>query len=59
MNQNTRNTDDDSGSKDDPKLHENRYTDEQLEESIDYLLKSMDLNRDGFIDYAEYMKQHV
>lgn len=30
------------------------YTDEQLMETIDYLLKSMDMNGDGYIDYTEY-----
>ncbi|XP_023172719.1 GATA zinc finger domain-containing protein 10 isoform X2 [Drosophila hydei] len=32
------------------------YTDKALEETIDYVLKSMDLNNDGFVDYAEYRK---
>lgn len=30
------------------------YTDQQLEETIDFLLQSMDLNKDGFIEYTEY-----
>lgn len=34
----------------------NVYTDKALEETIDYVLKSMDLNNDGFVDYAEYRK---
>ncbi|XP_036673883.2 lymphotoxin beta receptor inhibitor isoform X3 [Drosophila suzukii] len=32
------------------------YTDKALEETIDYVLKSMDLNNDGFVDWAEYRK---
>ncbi|XP_017048805.1 G-box-binding factor isoform X3 [Drosophila ficusphila] len=32
------------------------YTDKALEETIDYVLKSMDLNDDGFVDWAEYRK---
>ncbi|ALC46710.1 CG17271 [Drosophila busckii] len=32
------------------------YTDSALEETIDYVLKSMDMNNDGFVDYAEYRK---
>lgn len=36
--------------------HSNVYTDKALEETIDYVLKSMDLNNDGFVDYAEYRK---
>lgn len=34
----------------------NVYTDKALEETIDYVLKSMDLNNDGYVDYAEYRK---
>ncbi|XP_060649490.1 G-box-binding factor isoform X3 [Drosophila nasuta] len=34
----------------------NVYTDKALEDTIDYVLKSMDLNNDGFVDYAEYRK---
>lgn len=30
------------------------YSDEQLTETIDFLLKSMDTNGDGYIDYTEY-----
>lgn len=30
------------------------YNDEQLADTIDQLLKSMDLDKDGFIDYTEY-----
>lgn len=30
------------------------YTDEELMETIDSLLKSMDMNGDGYIDYMEY-----
>ncbi|XP_017101997.2 lymphotoxin beta receptor inhibitor isoform X2 [Drosophila bipectinata] len=32
------------------------YTDKALEDTIDYVLKSMDLNNDGFVDWAEYRK---
>ncbi|XP_016961247.1 G-box-binding factor isoform X3 [Drosophila biarmipes] len=32
------------------------YTDKALEETIDYVLKSMDLDNDGFVDWAEYRK---
>ncbi|XP_032589712.1 G-box-binding factor isoform X4 [Drosophila mojavensis] len=32
------------------------YTDKALEDTIDYVLKSMDLNNDGYVDYAEYRK---
>ncbi|XP_016983827.1 GATA zinc finger domain-containing protein 10 isoform X3 [Drosophila rhopaloa] len=32
------------------------YTDKALEETIDYVLKSMDLNNDGYVDWAEYRK---
>ncbi|XP_032596470.1 G-box-binding factor isoform X3 [Drosophila grimshawi] len=32
------------------------YTDKALAETIDYVLKTMDLNNDGFVDYAEYRK---
>ncbi|XP_026841726.1 G-box-binding factor isoform X2 [Drosophila persimilis] len=30
------------------------YTDKALEDTIDYVLKSMDLDNDGFVDWAEY-----
>lgn len=46
-----RNIDDDD---DLPKIEKGHYTDDELEETIDYLLKSMDLNQDGFIEYSEY-----
>ncbi|XP_068156420.1 lymphotoxin beta receptor inhibitor isoform X2 [Drosophila tropicalis] len=32
------------------------YTDKALEDTIDYVLKNMDLNNDGFVDWAEYRK---
>ncbi|XP_017471052.1 PREDICTED: multiple coagulation factor deficiency protein 2-like [Rhagoletis zephyria] len=32
------------------------YSDENLSEIIDYVLKRMDLNNDGYVDYAEYRK---
>ncbi|KRF99737.1 uncharacterized protein Dwil_GK22695, isoform B [Drosophila willistoni] len=32
------------------------YTDKALEDTIDYVLKNMDLNDDGFVDWAEYRK---
>lgn len=38
----------------DPKVQRTIYTDDMLEESIDYLLKTMDINNDGFVDYTEY-----
>lgn len=44
-------TDDDENA---PKQQRAYYTDEQLIETIDYLLKSMDMNGDGYIDYTEY-----
>ncbi|XP_037955851.1 signal transducer and activator of transcription C isoform X2 [Teleopsis dalmanni] len=30
------------------------YTDKELSDVIDYVLNTMDKNRDGFVDYAEY-----
>lgn len=30
------------------------YSDEQLEETIDHLMKTMDTNNDGYIEYHEY-----
>lgn len=30
------------------------YTDDELIDIIDHLLESMDKNRDGYVDYAEY-----
>ncbi|XP_011193290.2 involucrin isoform X2 [Zeugodacus cucurbitae] len=32
------------------------YSDESLTDIIDYVLKQMDLNNDGYVDYAEYRK---
>lgn len=32
------------------------YSDEQLTDIVDYVLKQMDLNNDGYVDYAEYRK---
>ncbi|XP_036323675.1 uncharacterized protein LOC118737342 isoform X1 [Rhagoletis pomonella] len=32
------------------------YSDENLSEIVDYVLKRMDLNNDGYVDYAEYRK---
>lgn len=32
------------------------YTDDNLAEVIDYVLNSMDLNKDGYVDYTEYRK---
>lgn len=46
-----KNIDDDEN---EPKQQRAYYTDEQLIETIDYLLKSMDMNGDGYIDYTEY-----
>lgn len=32
------------------------YTDEQLTETVDNVLKMMDNNHDGFITYSEYRR---
>ncbi|XP_058982985.1 nuclear transcription factor Y subunit beta isoform X2 [Musca domestica] len=32
------------------------YTDDNLADIIDYVLSSMDLNKDGYVDYVEYRK---
>lgn len=32
------------------------YTDESLSDVIDYVLQTMDLNKDGYVDYTEYRK---
>ncbi|KAM7359581.1 lymphotoxin beta receptor inhibitor isoform 3-T3 [Cochliomyia hominivorax] len=32
------------------------YTDENLADVIDYVLNTMDLNKDGYVDYTEYRK---
>lgn len=42
------------GSSKDAKDSSNVYSDEQLEETIDLLLKTMDTNKDGYIEYSEY-----
>lgn len=38
----------------DPGTGGNTYTDQQLSEIIDIALQTMDKNKDGFIDFAEY-----
>lgn len=38
---------------------QNFYTDQQLEEIVDLLLQSMDINKDGFIEYTEYRKNMI
>lgn len=35
------------------------YTDDNLADIIDYVLSSMDLNKDGYVDYLEYRKSEV
>uniref|UniRef100_A0A182QEU0 EF-hand domain-containing protein n=1 Tax=Anopheles farauti TaxID=69004 RepID=A0A182QEU0_9DIPT len=35
------------------------YTDQQLEDIVDSVLRMMDVNGDGFIDYAEYRMSGV
>ncbi|XP_075147773.1 uncharacterized protein LOC142221824 isoform X3 [Haematobia irritans] len=35
------------------------YTDENLADVIDYVLNSMDLNKDGYVDYTEYRKSEA
>lgn len=37
-----------------PKDGQHVYSDDQLSETIDELLKTMDLNKDGYIEYTEY-----
>ncbi|KAI8130334.1 hypothetical protein CVS40_0670 [Lucilia cuprina] len=32
------------------------YTDDNLADVIDYVLNTMDLNKDGYVDYTEYRK---
>jgi len=31
------------------------YTDKGLSDIIDYVLKTMDMNNDGYVDYPEYL----
>jgi Ca2+-binding EF-hand superfamily protein len=35
-------------------LHET-YTDDQIEDSIDKVIAMMDKNKDGFIEYSEFV----
>ncbi|XP_031617654.1 UPF0746 protein DDB_G0281095 isoform X5 [Contarinia nasturtii] len=44
----------DEGTHEVPQPQANTYKDDELANTIDQLLKSMDINKDGFIDYTEY-----
>ena len=39
-----------------PQVEEKIFTDEELNTLIDPILQSDDLNRDGFIDYPEFIR---
>ncbi|XP_049300746.1 putative cyclin-dependent serine/threonine-protein kinase DDB_G0272797/DDB_G0274007 isoform X3 [Anopheles funestus] len=39
--------------------HRPEYTDEQLEDIVDSVMRMMDMNNDGFVDYTEYRMSGV
>ncbi|XP_052902270.1 probable serine/threonine-protein kinase fhkB isoform X3 [Anopheles moucheti] len=44
----------DKAGHDEEQIHRPEYTDEQLEDIVDSVMRMMDLNNDGFVDYTEY-----
>uniref|UniRef100_A0A182VPV1 EF-hand domain-containing protein n=1 Tax=Anopheles minimus TaxID=112268 RepID=A0A182VPV1_9DIPT len=45
---------DDKAEHHEEETHRPEYTDEQLEDIVDSVLRMMDINNDGFVDYTEY-----
>ncbi|XP_035902783.1 multiple coagulation factor deficiency protein 2 homolog isoform X6 [Anopheles stephensi] len=50
---------DDKAEHHEERTHRPDYTDEQLEDIVDSVMRMMDLNNDGFVDYSEYRMSGV